>query len=387
LRAIGPDSSTVDLSSLTSQTAGDTGLVSFALSSILSTSDAERTPTLKEWQLDIQPPAELAPVMQSMDGLGSPLPRGVTVNLPISITNLGYQASDSATLIASVWTGTGSLHHLNSIRVGPIPVDSTRTEMLPFSTANLSGKVSIRVDLVPTPGKRDLIVENNSFPVPLEVETDGDATVYLFADGVPLMNGDYVSGRPSILVRLPEQDDGGALPRTVLFYVDGELLGSTEAQLLRGLEAPQADPNEDPTFVPDLTNGPHELSVAVVQQSVVGVPDTVRQSVVVQVEVENKILQLLNYPNPFATETEFTFVLTGAAVPEELKIRIYTVSGRKIQEIWVPPGDIQIGFNRVFWDGRDRDGDELANGTYFYQVESKSGGKVQTEIGKLSKVR
>jgi hypothetical protein len=387
LRHIGPDSLSLSLDDLTSVTAPDTGLASFVLSSVLSTSDAELTPRLQEWQLKIEPPAELVPLLQSMDGLDAPLPRGTTVNLPISITNLGYQASDSATLIASVPTGTGSMHLLNSVSVGPIPVDSTSSVMLPFSTANLSGRVSVLVDLVLSSGRRDLVLENNSLSVPLEVETDLDATVYLFADGVPLMNGDYVAGRPDILVGLPEQDDGGALPRTVLFYVDGELLGSTEAQLLRSLEAPQAGPEEDPTFTPDLSAGPHELSVAVVQQSVVGSPDTLRQSVVVQVEAENRILQLLNYPNPFARETEFTFVLTGASVPEELKIRIYTVSGRKIQEIWVPPGDIQIGFNRVSWDGRDRDGDELANGTYFYQVESKSGGKVRTEIGKLSKVR
>jgi len=387
LRKVGTDSLSISLEDLTPVTAADTGLASFALSSVLSTLNAEVTPRLREWQLEMEPPAELVPAVQSLDGLDPPIPRGVTVNLPITIFNFGYQASDSVTLVASVQTGTGSLHQLNSVRVGPLPVDSSRTEILPFTTANLSGRISIRVDLFPSPGRRDLIQENNTLLVPLEVETDVDAKVYLFADGVPLMSGDYVSGRPSILVRLPEQDDGGALPRTVLFYVDGELTGSTEAQLLRGLEAPQAEPDEDPTFTPDLSTGPHELSVAVVQQSVVGSPDTLRQSVVVQVESENRILQLLNYPNPFSTETEFTFVLTGAAVPEELRIRIYTVSGRKIQEIPVPPGEIQIGFNRVYWDGRDRDGDELANGTYFYQVESKSGGKVQTEIGKLSKVR
>ena len=201
------------------------------------------------------------------------------------------------------------------------------------------------------------------------------------------MDGDYISVKPNILVRLPEQGDGEVLPRTVLFYVDGALVGSSEGMLMHGPETRQADPEEDPTFSPDLTTGSHELSVAVIQPTVVGTPDTLRQAVRVQVESEHRILQLYNYPNPFPRDTEFTFVLTGATPPEELAIRIFTVAGRRIHEIWVPPGDIQVGFNRVYWDGRDRDGDEIANGNYLYQVEAKGGGKVQTEIGKLTKVR
>ena len=100
-----------------------------------------------------------------------------------------------------------------------------------------------------------------------------------------------------------------------------------------------------------------------------------------------KILQMFNYPDPFGADTWFTFVITGNTPPEELTIRIYTVAGRKIREIKVSAGALQIGFNRVYWDGRDAQGDEVANGYYLYQVQITGGGKSFTATSKLARVR
>ena len=49
--------------------------------------------------------------------------------------------------------------------------------------------------------------------------------------------------------------------------------------------------------------------------------------------------------------------------------------------------DLRVGFNRVEWDGRDDDGDEIANGTYLYRLEVRAGGKTQVAGGKLVRVR
>jgi flagellar hook assembly protein FlgD len=70
-----------------------------------------------------------------------------------------------------------------------------------------------------------------------------------------------------------------------------------------------------------------------------------------------------------------------------MRIRIYTIAGRKIREIVVPQHALQVGFNRVPWDGRDEVGDDIANGYYLYQVQVSSGGVVNTAIEKLVKVR
>ncbi len=115
--------------------------------------------------------------------------------------------------------------------------------------------------------------------------------------------------------------------------------------------------------------------------------DTTARQVTFTVQTEPGLLNVYNYPNPFAHQTQFTFNLLGAKIPDDLKIKIYTIAGRLIQVINVWPGDLRIGFNRVPWDGRDRDGDEIANGVYFYKISMTVDGKSQEVIQKLAIVK
>jgi hypothetical protein len=75
------------------------------------------------------------------------------------------------------------------------------------------------------------------------------------------------------------------------------------------------------------------------------------------------IRDLLNYPNPFSNSTEFTF---WASQDCNVQINIYTLSGRLICKL--DDLNAQIGFNHFHWNGRDQDGDPLANGVYLYKI-------------------
>jgi hypothetical protein len=96
-----------------------------------------------------------------------------------------------------------------------------------------------------------------------------------------------------------------------------------------------------------------------------------------------KISDVLNYPNPFAGGTTFTFK-QNQLIPLSVTIKIYTLAGRLIQSL-----DQGFGgepFVRIPWDGRDRDGDILANGVYLYKVVARTvDGRFSSEaLGKLS---
>jgi hypothetical protein len=93
-----------------------------------------------------------------------------------------------------------------------------------------------------------------------------------------------------------------------------------------------------------------------------------------------------NYPDPFASNTTFTFQQNIAAAIN-VKIKIYTVAGRLIREI--ESNGITSKFVKVDWDGRDQNGDLIANGTYLYKVivHSVDGQYSQSALGKLAKVR
>jgi hypothetical protein len=95
---------------------------------------------------------------------------------------------------------------------------------------------------------------------------------------------------------------------------------------------------------------------------------------------------VFNYPNPMTDGTAFTFQ-HNFDMPLTTQIDVYTVAGRKIKTI--KRTNIISKFVSIEWDGRDEDGDYIANGTYIYKVivktEDGSFSKVQT--GKLVKLK
>ncbi len=103
--------------------------------------------------------------------------------------------------------------------------------------------------------------------------------------------------------------------------------------------------------------------------------------------VSNKmdLLQVYNFPNPFTNKTYFTFKLTQ--IPDQLKINIYTIAGRLIKRIEKKSSQLNYDLNKIEWDGRDADGDVIANGTYLYKVIIQKGEKSQNITQKLSIIR
>jgi len=90
-----------------------------------------------------------------------------------------------------------------------------------------------------------------------------------------------------------------------------------------------------------------------------------------EVDLNSSITNLMNYPNPFSSSTQFVFTLSGAVIPDEFTIQIMTVTGKVVREITKDElGDIHIGRNitEYSWNGTDEFGDALANGVYLYRV-------------------
>ncbi len=86
-------------------------------------------------------------------------------------------------------------------------------------------------------------------------------------------------------------------------------------------------------------------------------------------EDDGKLRNVYNYPNPFSTNTNFTFEhdLTNANL--DVLVNIYTLSGKlvkSIQEQKFSPGS---RINDINWDGRDDFGSKLAKGVYIYKIK------------------
>lgn len=98
------------------------------------------------------------------------------------------------------------------------------------------------------------------------------------------------------------------------------------------------------------------------------------------------IRDVVNYPNPMTANTTFTFQHNYSSA-FNTKIKIYTIAGRLIKTI--EENDLLEKFVKIDWDGRDEDGNQIANGTYFYKliVESADGSFKDNILGKLAVIK
>src|SRR5690554_222938 len=94
---------------------------------------------------------------------------------------------------------------------------------------------------------------------------------------------------------------------------------------------------------------------------------------------EVKIDHLVNYPNPFTTNTEFIFQHNQAGLPLSVKIEIFTVSGKLVKSI--DRTIVNQGYlsRDISWDGRDDFGDRIGKGVYVYRLKIRSGNGSQAE--------
>jgi hypothetical protein len=99
-----------------------------------------------------------------------------------------------------------------------------------------------------------------------------------------------------------------------------------------------------------------------------------------------RLAELVNFPNPFDDEvgTRFTFDLLSDA-PADLMVRVYTTNGRMVYER--TERNLSPGHHELAWDGRDAEGDKLANGVYLYRMVAKGSSGSASESGRLVKLR
>lgn len=141
------------------------------------------------------------------------------------------------------------------------------------------------------------------------------------------------------------------------------------------------------TLPDDLEEGSHSLTLSA--GDMVGNVTLEKIDFQLRAAVENGITRHAPFPNPFRDSTRFV-VEVSSSLPGAVQITLdlYTVGGAHVQSL-----DASInGSGRVIlpWEGRDRRGDELANGTYLYVVRARFGGSppfTETATGRVVHMR
>lgn len=96
------------------------------------------------------------------------------------------------------------------------------------------------------------------------------------------------------------------------------------------------------------------------------------------------INQLLNYPNPFTTSTNFYFEHNQACQDLDITIQIFTVSGKLVKTIFSQQTCTGFRTDGIHWDGEDDYGDPIGKGAYVYRVHVQNPeGKTAEKYEKL----
>lgn len=136
----------------------------------------------------------------------------------------------------------------------------------------------------------------------------------------------------------------------------------------------------------DLEPGPHKITLKV--WDVYNNSSEAHLEFVVQEFKDLTIDKVLNYPNPFTTNTSFWFEHNQPNTVLDVKVQIFTVSGKivkTIDKVIETSGYNQNLNNPISWNGRDEFGDKLGRGVYVYklQVRSRRNGSTAEKIEKL----
>jgi len=343
---------------------------------------------LKSWSVSYDPAPDLAVNYQTVETSADTVLEGDSIKAKVGVYNLGFSIARRPVLSIEAKSASGTSTFKSSTSLDSISSFSSMSVETDVVTRGMKGLQLLSIQVRTDSTSPEISVLNNFFSKQIFVRTDTiPPQLQITFDGVPIVNGDYVSAKPSILMKLfdnsplPIQDTSNVslrLDNLRIPYVNNPQL--TYSFPATGNEKAELQ------FQPQLADGSHSLFIDA--QDASGNPLS-SSPFRVDFAVRNAptLQNVYNYPNPFSGETYFTFNLTGSTFPDELKVRIYTVAGRLIHTLLVPVGSLRFGFNRVYWDGRDNDGNEIANGVYFYTMVLRNGDKTDNVTQRLAKVR
>lgn len=348
---------------------------------------ASRTPNqFGYWMVQFEPAAEGA-FNLSLGNIfyNDILKSGDSLSFSYAFQNISQQTLDSVELDIQV-IDEQRINRFNSVeKIPALAKGEAYVIQRKISTLPMSGKNTLNISLNAAQKVSEVSLINNFLTRNFNVENDrNNPMLDVTFDGYRILNGDFVS--PSPVIQITSKDDNPFRLQvdTSTFSVSLKRPGSSTFDLISHQNnqivfypANEVDNKAKMEYKPEqLPNGMYTLRV---QSRDASGNLSGSNSYEIDFKVENKstITHFFPYPNPGTTNIRFVFTLTGAKPPEELLIRIMTISGKTVREIRHDEfGPIKIGQNisQFAWDGTDQFGDRLANGVYLYQVFTKVNG-------------
>ncbi len=354
----------------------------------ISDSTYATPPQMNHWHIIYNPaPEALVDFKEEFSFYGDTLDDGESgwIQLQLeSITPVDF--SDSILVTYELENENRSYFSLGSKKFPVLLGNQSYPFRFDFATLNrnFSGRYKLIVEVNPVPGQAELHHFNNYYSKYLVIKPDKTHPVLdVTFDGKHILNQDLVSPEPEIQIEVNDENKYYAVTDTSFELYFGPFSGTLNRVFLSGnpkIETSQGEipgPNKaNLIFRPGkLANGFYELRVTGYDQKG-NASGKEYYKVTFEVVNENRVSEVLNYPNPFSTCTRWVYSLTGSEKPDIFKIHVFTVTGRFVKEIdLLSEGEVHVGYTitEYCWNGEDEFGDMLANGVYIYRVICRKG--------------
>jgi hypothetical protein len=321
------------------------------------------------------------------------VPAGVTWSGDYGFINISDKNfSDSLVVRYDTYNYQQGILETNTLKIkAPLPGDTTVFDV-EIDTDHKSGLNDIDVFVNPRIAAEQYF-DNNvmSLVGHLNVEADGfNPVLEVTIDGRRVIDGDFVSPDPVILVNVWDENSNllkgdPAGMKILLAYpcedddCDPVTIDLSGEQIV-WYPATSTIPFRmefRPTSLPD---GRYRLHVEGADASG-NTSGVVPYEISFNVQAEETVSILPPYPNPFSYEVNFTVVLTGDELPEQMLLQISDVNGKVVREFF--PDHVNVGTNVWVWDGTDQNGNTLSKGLYFYKANLVINGKQHQKVSKI----
>lgn len=342
---------------------------------------------LRKWRVTYDPVGDIAIRPDILfDFHSDTLQQGEQLRLSVAAENITDYDMDSVLVSIYLLSADNVREDLLSRRFKPMLSGDTIQIHFEMDTKGYSGENMLVVEVNPHNDQPEQYRFNNILSLPFVVEKDlRNPLLDVTFDGVHIMDGDIVSSKPKISVELKDENtylilnDTSLMDLFILDPMGFRKRVSYSSEIIEFVPADSNGENEARVYMsPEFTkDGLYQLIIRARDKTgnYAGVVD---YRISFEVITRNAISNVLNYPNPFTSSTQFVFTITGSAVPDYLKVQIMTVSGKIVREVTKEElGPLHVGTNltEFRWDGTDQYGDPLANGLYFYRVVARLDGQ------------
>jgi hypothetical protein len=345
---------------------------------------ARTSPYLDYWRVLYTPVPEAALNANAHFEFADSLTAGQQAKLRIAIENLTPIPMDSMLVRYKIIDANNNTHVLGDKRYKKLIGNDTLIADFEFDPLGYAGKNFLFIEANPDNAQPEAYHPNNLGYLTLQMTTDQKNPVLdVTFDGIHILDKDIVSAKPLIKVLMRDENKYMPLNDTALMRVQLVSPGSsspvnvpidgTICKFFPATASGAGTKNEARIeFKPELLeDGIYKLMVSGKDKSGNIAGSAPLYEINFTIENKPSITNVLNYPNPFSTATQFIFTMTGSEVPSQFKIQIITITGKVVREIKkYELGNLHIGRNITDyrWDGKDEYGQTLGNGVYLYRV-------------------